>query len=170
MQLKIGFARATGFVPLAWAIELTEGTPYSHIYFRWDNSGVDTVFETTVANGTTQVTASAFQTGYKILEEYGFELSDDDFTKYRAFCLKYKGEPYALKQLVGAAIAKLLGLKANPLAQTGSVVCAELLLLLMQTLPDAFPGEAEIKKNPNLVGLRVLRDFIAKNKNATKTA
>lgn len=170
MLLKIGFAKAKGFVPLAWAIELAEATPYSHIYFRWDNGTTDVVYETTMAAGTTQITAACFLSDYTVLGEYGFELSDNDFAKYRDFCLKYKGEPYAFKQLVGLALAKLVGLKKNPLAQTNAVVCAELLILLMQTLPDVFVGEEEIKKNPDLVGLKVLHDFISKNKNGKRIA
>lgn len=168
--LKIGFGYPPGFKPLAWAIQWAEGTPYSHTYLRFTNEmGNDCVFQVLTKTGTQPMLIKDFLIGYKILEEFEFELNDLQFSSFMQFCQKYTNHPYGYRQLIGMGLARLFNLKENPLSRgTSEMVCAELLLLLMQTIPDVFPNEGSITISPDLVGLKRLHDFVAGEPNAIR--
>jgi len=170
MKLIIGFGKPkSGFVPLAWAIELIEKVGYSHTYFKWaDAAGVDQIFET-VLSGTKQVTATDFLAGYSVVEEYAFELSDADAKVYQNFVTKYNGVPYSYEKLFGVEVAKIFNLNTNPFSNDDkSLICTHTLMLLIEALPNVFVGAESIKLSPSAVGLKTLHDFIVSNKNATR--
>jgi hypothetical protein len=132
-----------------------------------DESGQDVVFQVLSTPGLQPTPIATFISGYKILEEYEFNLTEEQSARFQAFFQAHQAVTYSYSQLLGIGLSRLFHFKINPLNNNPSaMVCAELLLLLMQTLPDVFPGEESIKVDPTLVGLKVLHDFVAGEPNA----
>jgi hypothetical protein len=169
--LKVCFAKPTAtFVPLAWTIELIEWAPFSHTSFRYAaESGASSVFQITTTTPAAQIPLLDFLKQYKIVEEYTFSLTDDQFKKFLSFRDRNVGKAYSDWQLTGLGLVKLFSLKTNPLAQAGRATCSQLLLQCMQEQPEVFVGVDKIKKDITTVDLKLLRNFIASNPNAKRT-
>jgi hypothetical protein len=166
MKLVIGFGKPKGgFKPLAWAIQWFSGTDYSHTYFRFQNAGLDLIFQVTTS-GSNYIAATDFQKTYEILEEYEFQLNGDESQIFLQFCDRNKNIQYSYLQLMGIAAAIMLDLQRSPCRhedkkENKTAICAEILLRLMQLMPDVFIGIEQIKICPELVDLKTVHDFVA---------
>lgn len=161
MILKIGFVkRPSGFVPLAWAIETLEHTSYSHVYMRYDDNGVDTVFQCNLG-GTEPEPASSFFATYTLIEEFSFA-TDLDIETLRKFVEKYRGTPYSYVQLVSTSVYDTTGVKLSLLKLLiKGMVCSELVYHLLALMPKKFIGIESIGPDPKFVGLRSIHNFVS---------
>jgi hypothetical protein len=94
-------------------------------------------------------TGHTFARKNKVIREFSFKVSDPAFDNYMRFAMKHEGAPYSSLQIVGMFIAKVFGLKRNPLTNSSrSYVCSELVSQLLFEL-----GEFQIERAKlNLLG------------------
>lgn len=154
-KLRIGFSKPKDkLLPVfSWAIRLYEGTPYSHVYIRWQTKWNTWLCYHAASLMIHFLGESSFARHLTIVEEFEFEVSEEKFDKLMAFCTKYVGEEYALKDVLMIPLNDL-GVKY---ATDGAnkQYCAE---LVMRAL-----GEMDVKEltqNVDRVKLKYVYNFV----------
>lgn len=113
-KIYIGFSKHNGSL-VSKAIQLAEGSEYSHVYIRRKSKYGEYVYQ---ASGLAVnfMNINTFLEHNTIIEEYEFELPDDKRDELISFFIKYAGVSYqlsALFQLLAILIAKRINVKLN---------------------------------------------------------
>ena len=158
-KIYIGFSTSRRWNPFSAIIKWWWDTPYSHVYIRWSTPwGFDEVLE---ASGTSvhMAEASRWSTKHKVIKEYSFDISREEFGKIMTDVRSLTGLPYGWIQAVGIALAEIARLKYNPL-DTGSraFVCSEVALKALKILGF------NIDKAADLVSPKDLMDIIEEDR------
>ena len=97
-KLRIGFSKPKGkiFPIFSWLIRIYEGTPHSHVYIRWE-----TKWNTWLCYHAASVMVHflgeySFAKHIEIIEEFEFNVSEEQFDRLMRFCTKNVGQDYAL--------------------------------------------------------------------------
>lgn len=133
-KLRIGFSKPKDkWLPIfSWAIRLYEGTPYSHVYIRWQ-----TKWNTWLCYHAASVMIhflgeSSFAKHLTIVEEFEFEITDSQFDRLMSFCTKYVGEDYALFEVLMIPVWDFLSKRGQTVPtlanSTNKQYCAELVM------------------------------------------
>ena len=116
----------------SWLIRMIEGTEYSHVRIRWQNSiGINLIYE---ASGSSVKLIGDYATNkhpVEVVHSYKFSLNKEEYRKLISL-FRFAGVDYGIKQVFGIALARLFKLKKNPLSQgRRSQVCSELVAMFL---------------------------------------
>ena len=133
-DLFIEFTRPSGAKPISWAIRMIQGTPYSHVRFRWINSmGVEIIYEASGSRVKFIGPLAASSMKVDTVASVGYTLDRTQYRKLVEVCMTYAGVTYGTLQLIGIGLAQLFHLKKNPLSRgTKQQVCSELVGRVME--------------------------------------
>jgi hypothetical protein len=155
-KIIIGFSKPKNkFFPIfSWLIRLYERTPYSHTYIRWQTHwGVCLCYQ---ASGTAInfMGEATFKKHISPVEEFEFQVNEDQWDKLLGFCVKYVGADYALLDALKIPLWDL-GLAQPKKDDPWSQYCAELVIRAL--------GEIEGKQltlDADRVTLKQVYDFV----------
>lgn len=154
-KIYIGFSTARRWNPFSAIIKWWWGTDYSHVYIRWSTPwGFDEVLE---ASGTSvhMIEAGRWESKHKVIKEYSFDVSREEFGKIMTDVRSLTGLPYGWIQAVGMALAEIARLRYNPLDNgSNAFVCSEVGLKALKILGF------DINKDADLVSPKDLMDII----------
>jgi len=143
------------FQPFAWMVRQFERTPYSHVRLRWfSTSGEELIYE---ASGSSVKLIGAYAKHnfpVRVLHRYTFELSAEQYRTMIAL-FRFAGVSYGVTQIIGIGLARVLGLKDNPLASGETTqVCSELVGFFIQDVLGYPVG------NLDLIGPKGIKDIL----------
>ena len=159
-KVSIGFSKRNNNL-ISWMIRMIENSDYSHVYIRRNSKYGEYIYQ---ASGL-QVNFTNIKTFLdhnEIVEEYEFELNDEQRDKLLIFCIKNCGKPYNLKDLflMGAAIiANKLNIVIG-LTGDGDTTfkCSELGALLIEDVLNI-----EVSQNEDFITPKELNPYIKDN-------
>jgi hypothetical protein len=127
--VSIQFTRPANcwFKWFSWVVRLIEWTPYSHVRLKWSASwGDPVVYEASGSDVKFLGKLGLDQRPIKVLAEFNFDLTDQQYRKLLHICMANAGVNYGVKQILGIGIARLFRLSRNPFSQgRKSQVCSE---------------------------------------------
>lgn len=119
--------KCTKFKVFSWIIRKFQGTPYSHVLLRWDNSvGVNVVYE---ASGSMLkfLGPAATKNRYTVHKSYKIKIEREAYRRLIKLCMENAGIDYGVKQILGIALVHIFRLKKNPFSDgRKSQVCSEI--------------------------------------------
>lgn len=137
--IKIGFSRPKTWKPFAELIMFGYGITYDHAYVRYhsDFYNRDVIYQasSTMVNF---MSPDIFEANNNIVQEFSFDITDDEHIAMVGFCMDNAGKPYGIKECFGLAwvrINKLLFKKniKNPFADGGTTyVCCEMAATIVE--------------------------------------
>lgn len=152
VKVVIGFSRpkCMKFKFFAWLIMKSYGTPYSHSYIRIHSEKFnrDLIYQAsqTLVNF---MGMEVFNEEAHIVEEFEFNISDQQYIEMMQFAIDSAGIPYGLKECFGMAyvrIMEILGKKAKNPFRDGqhTYVCSELVAYILKSyLGGSIPTDYE---------------------------
>jgi hypothetical protein len=98
---------------------------------------------------------AAFDKHLAVIEEFEFDIPEEKWDDFMAFCLSNVGKDYAVLGVVGVLISDLLNLSRNPFDKGDSrQYCAELVVRLLSQVGIGLNVDADRVK------LRQVHDFV----------
>lgn len=132
---------------LSRIIKAVQGSAYSHVYIRRESKYGPLIYQ---ASGLAVnfMNAETFFACNVAVEEYEFDLRDDQHDKMMKFMVKYAGRPYDLKALfkiLAITAARKIGWKLHFDSNKDSMfICSELGDLFCEEILDIdIPGDAD---------------------------
>lgn len=130
----IGFSRSKDInSPLSKIIRWVEKTPYSHVFIKVYNENFDRhiIYQ---ASGlmVNFMSPTIFENHSVVIKEYKVDVTNETYVDIMQFAIDNAGVPYAIKELFGIAIVKLLklfniNLNKNPFGDGKTTLkCSEL--------------------------------------------
>lgn len=146
------------FKPFAWAVQLFERTPYSHVRLLWNlPDGQEIVFEASGSHVKVIGEEARHNFPVKVHKAYTIALSAEEYDRLQGM-LKYSSLSYGTKQILGIALARIFRLKKNPFADgRRSQVCSELVALVFEEVLDV-----DVPEELDLVGPKGIADLLEK--------
>jgi hypothetical protein len=169
-KLRIGFSKPKDklFPLFSWAIRLYEGTPYSHVYIRWETKWNTWLCYHAASLMIHFLGEASFARHITVVEEFEFEVDEEKFDKLMAFCTKYVGEDYALMEVVMIPFWDALSKqgKTFPSLANGAnkQYCAE---LVMRALGEM--NGKELTQDADRVKLKYVYEFVKEKHRAGAT-
>lgn len=126
-KITIGFSKskkkfAVGSVLIRWYM----GTPYSHVYLKFDAKSFDrTLVYEAVGKGVRFVGLKNWQHNHEEIASFELNISDDNYKKIMQFCIDNSGSEYGFLQNIGILFSDAFGIKRNPL--TSGENCSEVI-------------------------------------------
>lgn len=109
--LTIGFSTPKKFKVLSWLIRKVERTEFSHVYlaFRSESLNRKLIYQ---ASGlqVNFVGSALFSEHHKVLVEFTIPITDQEKKQILTSCVDLAGYPYGMKQLIGLAWVRFVGL------------------------------------------------------------
>lgn len=137
-SITIGFSKPKAHGKIfSTLIRLFQGTEYSHVYIKMHTkANIDVVYQAS-GSKVNFMNFDLFNDEVVILKEFTFEITDEIKNEILAFCFKYVGTEYGVKQVLGMGLVrllKLIGIKmANPFEDgLNTMVCSEVVGRIMQ--------------------------------------
>lgn len=129
-HITIGFSKPNKFLPLfSWAIRAYEGIPYSHVFIRWQTSVGPSICYHAAHTSLHFLSDRMFEKTVIPVEQFEFDVTDEQYTRLLKYCLETCGNNYALLGVFGIAVADIFKLSKNPFSSgEDSQYCAELVL------------------------------------------
>jgi len=156
-KISIGFSKRNNNL-ISWLIRKIDNVDYSHVYIRRNSKYGEYVYQ---ASGleVNFTNIKTFLDHNQIVEEYEFELTDEQLDKLLIFCIKHVGKPYNMKDLFLIA-ANILTKKLNiNLGLKGdgdeTFKCSELGAMLVQDILNI-----EIAENEDFITPSELNPYI----------
>lgn len=139
-KLTVGFSRPknSAFPIFSWAIRAYEGTPFSHVYVRWQTSvGPSICYH--AAHATLHfLSDSQFEKQITTVDSFEFEVTDEQYSRLLKYCLETCGNDYALVGVLAIPFIDLFGLKKNPFGGGPlEQYCAELVYRILGVMTGA---------------------------------
>ena len=158
-KLIIGFSKPTAkFIPFAWAIQLFEGTEYSHCYIQFETSSGPTLICQASKGMLNFMSPEAFNLHNQVIREFEIEMSQEQLTQIKVRSMEKAGLPYSITQIIGIVIARIFKLDKNPLDQDkDTFVCSEWVGQVLESLG------AELDKDLNLLTPRDIYEYLEKH-------
>lgn len=155
-KLRVGFSKPKGkcFPIFSWAIRAYERTPYSHVYIRWQTKWGTWLCYHAASTMLHFLGESSFARHITVVEEFEFDVTDEQFDRLMQFCTKYVGSDYAINEVLKIPLWDL-GVSSPSTDDPWKQYCAELVL-------RAF-GEMEGKsltQNADRVKLKEIYNFV----------
>lgn len=154
--ITLGLSTSRTWKPFSAMIRWWFGTPYSHVYLKWDTPwGFSEVLEAS-GMAVRMREAKTWEKDQKVIQEYHFEVSKAEFDRVMSELRPLTGHPYGWGQCVGIALAELLGLDRNPFADDSrSLICSELGFKFLEIL-----GIAPTVKDTDLISPKDIKDIL----------
>jgi hypothetical protein len=115
MKIKIGFSRAIGFKPFSWAIQLWEGTNFSHTYIEFYSEEFQQTLIIQASHGMVNVmTKDRFLKINKVVEEFELDIYKPEMFAAIRYAGQHLGKKYSLASIM-LIVLKRLGIKTKRL-------------------------------------------------------
>ena len=138
-QITIGFSKAcTTFPIFSWLILLTQKTPYSHVYLKYQDEYLgQTMYYQASHTLVNSMSAPVFLAQETVIQEFTFNVSDASFLAAMRFAANQAGKPYGGLEICGLALVQLASLVnikiQNPVKDEGTTfICDQLVAALLQ--------------------------------------
>lgn len=132
-KLYIGFSKAkSNWAVLSKLIRWAQGTPFSHVYVRFDSESLHRTFIYQASGSKVNFENIALFNSHSIVvKEFELDVSEETYTRVLQFAIDNVGKPYSVKQLIGMAwgcLKQKLGFSVeNPFKdRTDAFVCSEI--------------------------------------------
>ena len=141
-KIIIGFSKPKKFKPFAAAIMLGYGTPYDHVYIKFNSSffSRELIYQAskTLVNF---MGLDIFNKENLIVREYPISISDHQMKDLIQFCIDNVGKPYSMKEALGLGLVRLCELFGkkikNPFRGSNETyVCSVLASYVLQAFTD----------------------------------
>lgn len=133
-KMTIGFSvpKCSPFPIFSWAIRAYEGTPFSHVYARWQTSVGPSICYHAAHSTLHFLSDTQFEKKIKVVESFEFTITEEQYGKLMKYCLETCGNDYALVGVLAIPLIDLFGLKKNPFG-SGPLeqYCAELVCRIL---------------------------------------
>lgn len=148
-EIVIGFSRPLKFKPLAALIKVLWGTPYDHVYLKFQSNffSRDLIYQASklLVNF---MGLTTFLAENEILWEASIELTDEEMQALIKFAIDNAGKPYGLKEAFGLGLVRLFEIFGktikNPFGGgTQNYICSVLAAYVLQ----------------NFTSVRLVKDF-----------
>jgi hypothetical protein len=157
-KLTIGFSipKNNLFPLFSWAIRAYEGTPFSHVYVRWQTSvGPSICYH--AAHATLHfLSDTQFNKQITTVDSFEFEVSDEQFGKLLKYCLETCGNDYALVGVLAIPLVDFFKLNKNPI---GGGPLAQYCAELVYRIVGEMTGE-KLTYDADRVKLKQVYDFV----------
>lgn len=170
-KVIIGFSRPIKFKLGAKLIMWSDRSNFSHAYIRFESERWKTSFiYQATGHGTHFMGGQTFEKINVPVEEFQIEVPDDTEALVGAMCVAREGRPYAVKQVIGKGLVKLIQLLtfgklkiSNPLGQPDQTDCIdEVSTVLKEGLGIQTPLDMDT------VSVKAFRDWVAVIPNAKR--
>lgn len=138
--IVIGFSKSSlKIAPFSWLIMWAQKTPYSHVYLKLHRDDIDRdIYYQASHSMVNLMSKNQFLAQETVVEEFEFEISDENSKKIHQFCYDQLGKPYGVMEILGLAVkitAGWIGIKMDNPVKDGanSFFCSELIAYLLQT-------------------------------------
>jgi len=163
-RVVIGFSRPIKFKIGAKLIMWADGSNFSHAYIRFESERWKTSFiYQATGHGTHFMGGQNFRKINVPVEEFQIEVPDDVEAKVGSLCVSREGQPYAVKQVMGKAVVKLIQLLtfgkltiSNPLGQADQTDCID---EVSTVLKDGLGIQTPLDMDS--VSVKAFRDWVA---------
>lgn len=124
-NITIGFSKskkkmAIGSLLIRWYM----GTPYSHVYFKFEAKSLDRVLVyEAVGAGVRFIGLNKWESDHEEVASFNLNISDDNYKKIMQFCVDNSGTEYGFFQNLGIIFSNICKLSKNPL--TDGENCSE---------------------------------------------
>lgn len=161
IEVKIQFTRPANvtFPWFSWMVRLFEGTDYSHVRLMWKTGrGVPCVYEAS-AGGLHFKGPIADRGSVEIIYEFSVWITQYDKGRLVDMCVRHAGLEYGKRQVLGIALARLMGVNYNPLSRgSRRQICSEVVLGF---LSDICGWKTDL--NRDLAGIKDIYDLMVNN-------
>jgi uncharacterized protein YycO len=154
-KLVVGFSTSRKFSILPWLIRRVEGTKFSHVYIKWYSEYFKRwiIYQAEVG-GVQFMSSEMFDKDNITLDEFEYEMSEEQNQKIVQFAMDNCGIPYGYKSVVGFLLQKL-GIKIPGLFDdTKSYICSELAATILR---EDFE---ELDLAPNVITPKLLYNYL----------
>jgi hypothetical protein len=161
--IEVGFSRPKSKTAIfGKIIQLVQGTPFSHVYIKiyWKTPDENLIYQAS-GNKVNFETESHFKTHAEIINEFRFEIEDDNYTSLTKFICENLSKPYSMLGVIGLGI-KILAYKLgcnikNPLKDGAmSFFCSEIGDLALQR------ASIDLKLDPEEAGPKEVYEALLK--------
>jgi len=137
-NMVIGFSKSKGFKPFSWLIRLFEGTNYSHVYIKFNNTYYNDVEIYQASKGmVNHLLEGQFLIENDVLSE--FLVSLDEKKPVIKFLRERLGKPYSRSTVIGIFLSKVGIISKKFYDKEQAYICSELVaraLKEMNKLPN----------------------------------
>lgn len=123
--VTIGFSKSTKkFAIGSWIIRWYMGTPYSHVYMRFESPSMErSLIYEAVGAGVRFIGFEKWKQHAEEVDSFNLQLSDKNYKRLMQFCIDQAGDEYGFMQNLGLVWANIFKRKKNPL--TSGENCSE---------------------------------------------
>lgn len=157
-KLTIGFSKPKNkiFPIFSWLIRLYEGTPYSHVWVRWQTSVGPSVCYHAAHTTLHFLSDRCFERAITVVESFDFEVSDEAFNRMLKYSLETCGNDYALAGVLIVPILEFFKIKKNPFdVGDKDQYCAELVCRILGQIEGQ-----DLTFDPDRVKLKEIYNFV----------
>jgi hypothetical protein len=114
--VTIGFSKSIKpFAPGSAAIRWYMGTPYSHVYLKFEAPNLErTLIYEAVGSGVRFIGADRWATHAQEVDSFKLEITDEAYKQIMQYCVDNAGIDYGLIQNFGILIASAFNMDKNP--------------------------------------------------------
>ncbi len=136
MEIIVGFSKSRSCLAVgSLAIRLAEKRPYSHAFIKHKSPITGEYIVTQASHGSiNQQNLNVFLNKNEIIEEYSYEISQEDFKKLLKFIHQNLGKPYSRLQICILTIYKLFKIKVNYQNHDDAFICSEFTARILEVL------------------------------------
>jgi hypothetical protein len=132
-KITIGFSRPKGniFPILSWIIRLYQGwTPYSHVYLKFHLKPInEEIIYQASSLQVNYINPNIFNKKSHIVEEFKFDITDEDYLDLLVYTTKHVGKPYGIKNLFAILLKK-----ESWGDEDKSFICSELVVPILKNI------------------------------------
>lgn len=112
----VGFSKSKKKLAFfGWLIRVYMGTPFSHVYIRFQSSiDQDFIYESVGKSGTRFCGSKLWEEHALSIAEFKLDLNDDKYKDLLEYCVSNCGIEYGFFQNIGIFLANMFKLKKNP--------------------------------------------------------
>lgn len=145
MKITVGFSSAKDWWLIgSTIIKLGEKRPYSHAYIRYKHPETGQNILTQASHGAVnQCLFENFQKDNKVIKEYEFEITDEQFDLLEQTIKENLGKPYGSWELVWISIKKLFHIELNIHDENATYICSEFVAMLLNVLNIIKPDDLD---------------------------
>lgn len=144
----VGFSHSTKwFSPFSKAIQIWDGTNYSHVYFQFESSKYhfDMIYQSssTMLN---YMSKDVFLMHNQVRDEFSLSITEAQYDALMENCMKSAGLPYGVLEILGIVLAGIFKLKKNVFANKDKYICSEWVAEQLTYLGYTFDKELDLIK------------------------
>jgi hypothetical protein len=166
-KIIIGFSTSIKpFAPICWAIKQYQGTNYSHVYLRvQDSETLQQMIYQATGIGINCIYSQNFLQNNKIVAEFSIEIEDSIFLKIKEFINEQLGKPYSHLQYIDILLSDVYAFfdkQYKPKFSDGenSYICSEFIAYILEEISPKFM----IPKRFDLIKPRDIYPFLLEHK------